>query len=561
MKRKFLLMFTALLAAPRAFLSAADAPASWLPGETAQQRDERMAWWREAKFGMFINWGLYSIPADNEWHMRLQKKSFAEYSKYAAQFNPVKFNADEWMALGHEAGMKYLVFDCKHHDGFAMFKSAASAYNIVDATPFKRDVMKEISDACPRYNIRFGTYYSFLADWGHKGGGAGCPKWDPGFQEGDLHEYIKTVALPQLKEILSNYGPSAEMWFDTDGAKDITPEESAQVVEVLKTQPHIVVDPRVPGVKGDFDTAERHVPVLAPKGDWEMCCQLNGSWGYTRSPAKKLEQLLPYLIRAWGFGGNVLLNVGPSPEGIIPADQAQRLREIGAWLKTNGESIYGTTAGPLTFLPWGTTTRKGNTVYLHIFDWPADGRLKVPLLNEVKQARLLRSGQPELLKTSHENNRLVVELPAQAPHAMASVVALDIEGEPKTDYVSVLLNKPVKASTDQKTATNAVDAANGTLWWNSKPTGLLEVDAGHPVTVATLRVSSYGCTIKNYALEYQDGNEWKPILTGEKLKMEMLTGECDVKHFAPVTAQVFRLNILESDKNARISNLELYPQL
>ena len=554
-------LLTALLLVPLTALPAADAPVSWLPGETAQQRDERMAWWRDAKFGMFINWGLYSIPADSEWHMRLQKKSFAEYSKYAAQFNPVKFNADEWMALGHEAGMKYLVFDCKHHDGFAMFKSAASAYNIVDATPFKRDVAKEISDACPRHGIRFGTYYSFLSDWGHKGGGAGCPKWDPGFQEGDLHEYIKTVALPQLKEILSNYGPIAVMWFDLDGATGITPEESAQVVEVLKLQPRIIVDPRVPGVKGDFDTAERHLPQMTPKGDWEMCCQLNGSWGYTPKPATPLEILLPYIIRAWGFGGNVLLNVGPTPEGLIPADQTQRLREIGAWMKINGESIYGTTAGPFHYLPWGTATRKGGSVYLQIFDWPADGRLKMPLLNEVKQARLLRPGQPELLETSRESGRLAIKLPAKAPHAVANVVALEVEGDPKTDYVSVVVNKPVTASTDQKTAANAVDATNGTLWWNSKPTGWLEMDAGHPVTVATLRISSYGCKIKNCALEYKEGNEWKPILTGEQINIQFLTGDCAVKHFAPVTAQIFRLNILESDKNARISNLELYPPL
>ncbi|MCX7007862.1 MAG: alpha-L-fucosidase [Kiritimatiellaeota bacterium] len=539
-----------------------DAPVSWLPGETAQQRDERMSWWRDAKFGMFINWGLYSIPADNEWHMRLQKKSFAEYSKYAAQFNPVKFNADAWVALGHEAGMKYLVFDCKHHDGFAMFKSAASDYNIVDATPFKRDVMKEISDACPRHDIRFGTYYSFLSDWGDKGGGAGCPKWDPDFQDGDLHEYIKTVALPQLKEILSNYGPSAVMWFDYDGATGITPEESARVVEVLKTQPQIIVDPRLPGVKGDFATAERHLAMRTPKGDWEMCCTLNNVWGYDHSPAKTLKQLLPYLIRAWGQGGNVLLNVGPSPEGIIPEDQVERLREVGAWMKTNGESIYGTTAGPFHYLPWGTATRKGSTVYLQIFDWPADGRLKVPLLNEIKQARLLGSSTNNMLKTSRENGRLIVELPAKAPHAVANVVALEVEGEPKTDYDSVVLNKPVKASANQKEAAFAVDDRDSTSWNTPAPTGWLEMDAGHPVTVATLRIVYFGGTIKSWALEYKDGNEWKPILSGKDLRMGgIIAGNCAVKTFAPVTAQIFRLHILESDKNARISNLELYPPL
>ena len=336
---------TALTFTLAATLSAAEAPVSWLPGETVQQRDTRMAWWREAKFGMFIHWGIYSIPADGEWHMRKHQKPFAEYSKYAAQFDPVKFNADEWMSLAHGAGMKYVVITTKHHDGFAMFKSGASAYNIVDATPYKRDVIKELAAACPKHDIRFGIYYSFLADWGHKGGGAGCPLWDPGFQDGDLHEYVNTVALPQLKELLSNYGPISVVWFDSDGSQGIKPEESAQVIELLKSQPQVIVDPRLPGVKGDFATAEQHMPELRPEGDWELCGTVNGTWGYTRNAAKPLNKLLPYMITAWGMGGNVLMNVGPSPEGIIPADSAQRLRDVGEWLKIYGESIYGTTGG------------------------------------------------------------------------------------------------------------------------------------------------------------------------------------------------------------------------
>jgi len=540
---------------------AAEAPVSWLPGETASQRDVRMAWWREAKFGMFIHWGLYSIPADGEWHMRNRQQSFAEYSKFAAQFNPVKFNADEWMALAHDAGMKYVVITTKHHDGFAMFKSQASAYNIVDATPFKRDVVKELSTACPKHDIRFGTYYSFLADWGHKGGGAGCPHWDPGFQDGDLHDYIKTVALPQLKELLANYGPLGEFWFDSDGAKGITPEESAQVVEILKTQPRLIVDPRLAGVKGDFGTAEQHMPTLPPKGDWELCGTVNGSWGYTKAGAKPLKKLLPYMLTAWGMGGNVLMNVGPNSEGVIAADCAQRLREIGDWLKIYGESVYGTVAGPFTFLPWGTATlrqgsgqaRKGNVVYLHILEWPADGRLKVPLLNEVQQATLL--GKREALKTSRENGRLIVQLPAAAPDAVANVVALTLEGAPQTDYVSVLLNQPVKASSEKKSAAGAVDADNNSRWRNTAAKGWLEIDAGKPVTVATLRVTPFD-PIKNCALEYKEGNAWKPILAGLKLERD-----CNVKTFPPVTAQFFRLNILEADKPPQISTLELYPPL
>ena len=361
---------------------------SWLPGETQEQKDARMFWWTKAKYGMFIHWGLYAIPADGEWHMRNKKVPYAEYSKLAAEFNPVKFNADDWMSLAHETGMQFVVLTTKHHDGFALFASKASPYNVVDATPFKRDVVKELSEAAPRHDITFCTYYSYLADWGHPGGQAGCEHWDPKFQDGDKRAYVTNIALAQLKELLSNYGKIGVVWFDTDGSRDITEEEAAKTVEILKCQPRVIVDPRVPGVKGDFLTAEQHMPLLRPKADyWELCGTVNGAWGYTGAKAKPFEKLLPYMITAWGMGGNVLMNVGPTKEGIIPEDSAERLRQIGEWLKVNGESIYGSTAGPFTWLPWGTATRKGDTLYLQVFQWPADGMLKVPISNKpVKEA-------------------------------------------------------------------------------------------------------------------------------------------------------------------------------
>lgn len=515
-----------------------------------------MAWWREAKYGMFIHWGIYSIPADGEWHMRNRQKSFAEYSQYAGKFNPIKFDPDVWMTLAHDAGMKYVVITTKHHDGFAMFKSKASSYNVVDATPFKRDVVKELAEACPRHGIRFGTYYSFLADWGHKGGQAGCPHWDPAFQDGDLHEYIRTVALPQLKEILSNYGPISELWFDTDGAKGITPQESAQVVEIIKTtQPKVLVDQRLPGVKGDFITPEQTLPSFAPQGDAELCATVNGAWGYRPSAAKPLNQLLPYMITAWGMGCNILMNVGPTPEGIIPEDSARRLLEVGAWLKTYGESIYGSTAGPFSFVPWGTATRKGDTVYLQIFKWPADGKLRVPLTNEAKSATLLGTEKKEDLKFSRENGRLVIQLPDKGPDAVANVVALKVEGEPKSDYRSLVLNKPVKASSGQATAAKAVDERE-TSWDCEQPTGWLEIDAGTPVTVGTLRLQ--GNNMKKCSLEYKSGNEWKPIFQGEKFGGGRMV---QLREFSPVTARYFRFTISESEKNPQIRDLELYPPL
>ena len=511
--------------------------------ETQAQRDARMAWWRDAKFGLFIHWGIYSIPADGEWHMRKQQKSFADYSKYAEQFNPVKFNANEWMSLAHEAGIKYLVFTTKHHDGFAMFKSAASGYNIVDATPFKRDVTKELSEACRQYDVRFCTYYSFLSDWAHKGGGAGCPHWDPSIQDGDIHDYVKTVALPQLKELMSNYGPISVMWFDRDShfLPALTHDEVAEVEAVLKTQPQIIVNPRLPGVSGDFDTIEKYVRLPAPIEPWELCATINGSWGYTKREAKPINMLLPMLVNTWGMGGNVLLNVGPTPEGLIPEDSVRSLRDIGAWLKIYGESIYGTTAGPFPYLPWGAATRKGNTIYLQVMDWPADGRLKVPLLNQVSRASLLGLEKPVELQTSRESGRLIVQVPVKPPHAVVNVVALAVEGDPLPDYSSVL---PVPTEKE------------------IHKEGSLEVDAGKPVTVSTLRFATSKYRIEKIALEFQQDGQWKPII--KEFTKPAATGfdrsPAFVIHFTPVTAQVFRLRIIEAERSVTtIRRFELYP--
>ena len=211
-----------------------------------------------------------------------------------------------------------MVLTSKHHDGFAMFKSDASAYNVVDATPFKRDVVKELAEACPKHGVRFGTYYSFLADWGHKGGGSGGPHWDPALQGGDLHAYVHDVAMPQVKELLTHYGPLSVMWFDTDGSQGITPAESDAVVQLLQTQPQMIVNPRLAGVKGDYGSAEIDVPFLTPKGDWELCGTINPSWGYTPAPPKPLNVLLPYIITAWARAGMCYSTSAPRPKASSP---------------------------------------------------------------------------------------------------------------------------------------------------------------------------------------------------------------------------------------------------
>jgi alpha-L-fucosidase len=518
--------------------------------ETQQQRDARMGWWREAKFGMFIHWGLYAIPASGEWYMRNHKTPLAEYAKYAQEFNPTKFDADAWMGLAHDAGMKYLVITSKHHDGFAMFDSQASAYNIVAATPFKRDPLKELAAACPRHGVRFGVYYSGIADWGHPGGGAGgAGHWDKPAQDGDLDAYIDQVAAPQVRELMSNYGPVAELWFDTDGASGMTPARANRIFEQVKRQPGIIINPRLG--RGDFGTAERHIPAQPPPGDWECCDTSNTSWGYTAGAARPLQYLLRRLIDVVSKGGNYLLNVGPSREGLIAADVTERLRQIGAWIQTNGEAIYGTTTSPFAYLPWGRCTQKGNNLYLHVFDWPASGTLQLPLTNKVVKAFLL-ADRDKSLTCENREGKVLIHLPATAPDPVASVIALQLEGEPARTW-SLARNKPTTTSAGYGRL--AVDDNPGSAWeFENAPAGWLEVDLQAPATFGVVRIGATGNKIKQYAVKYKEGDQWRLLFEGTNLP-----GDEFVKTFPPVTAQHVRFEVSGLTEKLRLNSFEIFP--
>lgn len=409
--------------------------------ESAAERDARMKWWREARFGLFIHWGLYAIPAGTwqgrqipgigEWIMNRGKIPVADYAKFAAQFNPVKFDADAWVQLAKEAGMKYIIITSKHHDGFALFRSAASSYNIYDATPFRRDPLKELAAACQKHGVKLGFYYSQAQDWYHRGGAASGGHWDKPAQEGDMDAYIRTIAVPQVREILTNYGPIAVLWWDTP--TNMTRERADLLAPLVKLQPGIITNNRLGGgYLGDTETPENKVPATGYPRDWEACMTMNDTWGFKSYDHnwKSAETLIRTLVDIASKGGNYLLNVGPTAEGEIPGPSIDRLKQVGAWMRRNSESIYATTASPFRRLPWGRATQKPGKLYLNVFTWPTDGALVVPMRGTAGKAYLLNAPATALpIRATPEGLRITV--PATAPDPVSSVIVL--EGVGKVD--------------------------------------------------------------------------------------------------------------------------------
>ncbi|MGA2068987.1 MAG: alpha-L-fucosidase [Thermoguttaceae bacterium] len=412
------------------------------PAESKSHRDARMAWWREARFGMFIHWGVYSVPAGTyqgkpvggigEWIMHNGKIPVAEYRKFAARFNPVRFDADAWVRTAKEAGTKYIVITSKHHDGFAMFESKASDWCITKASPFQRDPLAELSKACRRQGIKLGFYYSQAQDWNNPGGATYDGHWDKA-QDGDMDKYLDTVAVPQVREILSNYGPVAVLWWDTPA--NMTRQRAEKFLPLLKLQPGLITNNRLGGgFSGDTETPEQFVPATGyPGRDWETCMTMNDTWGYKSDDHnwKSSETLIRNLVDIASKGGNYLLNVGPTSEGLIPAPSVERLKEVGRWMQINGEAIYGTAASPFKKLPWGRCTRKPGKLYLHVFDWP-QGELAVPgLRNKITTAYLLADAARSPLEATAGDGGVRIKLPPKAPSPPVSVVVLEIEGEPE----------------------------------------------------------------------------------------------------------------------------------
>ncbi len=415
---------------------------SWpYAGETVTQRNDRMSWWRQSRFGMMICWGVYAVPAgiykgkvspsDTEWIMLRSKIPVAEYKEYAKQFNPVKYDPDSWVRLAKEAGMKYVVIIAKHADGFAIFDTKVSDWNVVDATPYGKDLLKPLAEACRRHGLKLGIYYSQAVDWVHPGGGmfSWAPRWDKA-QEGSMDEYIDKIAVPQVRELLTNYGDVSVLWWDVP--EGMNEQRVNKFHSLTNLQPGIITNNRLGG-DGDFETPEQFIPATGLDSDWESCMTINGSWGYRSNDHnwKSTEKLVRNLVDIASKGGNYILDVGPNAEGEIPEPAIERLKGIGEWMKVYSESIYETTASPFYKLPWGRCTKKtfinGATLYLHVFDWPKEGKLVLPgLKNRVSQAYLLRNLKN--LETTRNEAGVTVELPSIEHDKADEVVVVKVAG-------------------------------------------------------------------------------------------------------------------------------------
>lgn len=397
------------------------------PEVIAAERVAAREWYRDAKFGLFIHWGVYSLLGSGEWVMQNRGIRVAEYEWLASTFNPVRFDAEEWVMLAKAAGMRYITITARHHDGFSMFASRVTRYNIADWTPFRRDPLRELADACRRHGLKLFFYYSQL-DWHHPDywprgetgrstGRADAGSWD---------RYLDFMDA-QLEELLTGYGPLGGIWFDGMWDKPEAPWRLDRTYALIhRLQPAALIIPnhhKAPLPGEDVQTFEQDLPGANTAGfntseigslPLETSLTMNNSWGFnvTDRSFKSATQLIHYLVRAAGFGANLLLNVGPRPDGTIQPEAADRLREMGRWMDQFGSSIQGTRAGPIPPRDWGVTTQRGDTVYVHVLNW-SDRQLSLPALGtRIRSASLLGSG--EAVPFAQTNAGVTLTLPSTA---------------------------------------------------------------------------------------------------------------------------------------------------
>ncbi|HUS72780.1 MAG TPA: alpha-L-fucosidase [Sedimentisphaerales bacterium] len=522
-----------------------------------QAGEQDMQAWREMKFGLFIHWGPVSLKGTEiGWSRGGERRGqggkgeipFEEYDNLYKQFNPVKFNADEWVQLAKDAGMKYLVFTSKHHDGFSMFDSEHTDYKISNS-PFKRDVVRELADACHKAGFKLGYYYSPV-DWYH-----------PDYRTENHAHYIEFLH-GQIRELCTNYGKLDIMWFDGLGgsAKDWDSENLFRMIRRL--QPHIIINNRA-GLPADHDTPEQRIGKFQTDRPWETCMTICHQWAWKpNDQMKSLKQCIQTLVKVVGGDGNLLFNVGPMPDGRIEPRQVDRLREMGRWLTKYGQTIYGTRGGPFKTGSWGASTHKGKTIYIHVFNWDGDTLTLPPIPKRIIVSSVLTGGTA----TVKQNKEAIeISIPNAYQQELDTIIKLQLDG-PANEIApramlsgSLAIAKKVTASnffqnTPQYAPYKAVDDDPATRWATDTGTkqAWLEVDLGKPMTFDRASISEDFDRVQQFKLEYNNDEQWRTFAEGtkigKKLKLE----------FSPVTARYVRLSILDATDGPTIWEFQLF---
>jgi alpha-L-fucosidase len=522
--------------------------------------------WRAMRFGLFIHWGPVSLTGQEiSWSRAGERRGqkggpgtetpVEAYDNLYKQFNPTQFNAQQWIQVARHAGMKYLVFTTKHHDGFCNFDSALTDYKITNPdSPYGKDIVKQLAEACHEAGLALGWYYS-PPDWHH-----------PDYRNGDQHVRYIEYLHGQIREILSHYGPVDVMWFDGLGGNS-DDWDSPRLHQMIRgLQPGIVINNRG-GLPADFDTPEQKIGGFNRNRPWETCMTICQQWAWKPDdPMKPLQQCLQTLLRVAGGDGNLLFNVGPMPDGRIEPRQVERLKEMGDWLKQFGEGVYGTRGGPFKPGRWGASTCLGNRIYLFVMNWPSEGPLELPVLPIPSGAlRTLTRGQATMEQTPEG---IRIALPQADRDEIATVLVLEVQGRAFDIPPLVMRGSESLASGKKATASNvyqnqpshgsgqAFDDDPETRWATDAGThnAWLEVDLGEPQSCARALISeAYAGRVKAFELQYRDDQGWKVACSGQAL------GENAELSFEPVKAQRFRLNITEASEGPTIFEFQLFP--
>jgi alpha-L-fucosidase len=536
--RMILVMVFALVARCTCFGQDSIEPLSKRADAVRGATPDRLAWFREAKFGMFIHWGPYSALAGEwkekrvpvgrnaEWIMNILRIPAVEYREMAHRFNPIHFNADDWARLAKETGMRYLVLTAKHHDGFAMYHSKISPYNIVDWTPFKRDPAKELAAACARNGIRFCVYYSHREDWDDPD--AYGNDWDFDVSRKNFEAYLERKSKPQLRELLTGYGPLGLIWFDRGL---YTPEQALDFVRIVRSlQPDCLVNGRVGSydqeLMGDYQNMnDNGMPPGGIEEYWETPQTLNQTWGFSRFDTnwKSPEFVIRRMVEIVSKGGNYLLNIGPRGDGTIPEANVEILQRVGQWVQKNGASVYGAAASPFPDPSWGQCTVKGDHLYLHVFQWPSEGSIELTDLNNRARRASLLLEPAKRLEFSQSGSKLQIRLPQRQADPIDSIVVLEIEGTPKVDPPVVTQIEGKAIELDYLTAATAGKAVKR---FNRRGQFHISKWSG-PADSATWRVrflqpGRYRAHIEYAGAPGHSGGAFLLSMGGQSLKMELV---------------------------------------